>query len=254
VDPQAVERRAAAAQRREEQAVVTAQRKAERAAEELGQATALLAAAGGKGAAFVAYQNLEKTAKRFYPTETQRKIDEALTSIKFDRARIDSPRLGAIVGLKGRRIDVFRDWIICGRDVYDVDASTRGQVYVDGSVQVTSAVVPKGNKGKTRIVETEHDLRTARVQLASTVWSVSMPIALSRTDEARRLVYQLLAHVETLKPRAGTGSISTLLDAILRNTGQPAAERITELSNLRYEHLLSDEEFEKAKAKILGID
>jgi hypothetical protein len=43
------------------------------------------------------------------------------------------------------------------------------------------------------------------------------------------------------------------VDAILENTGQPPAEKLTQLSNLRYDRLLSDDEFQRAKNKILGL-
>jgi hypothetical protein len=39
----------------------------------------------------------------------------------------------------------------------------------------------------------------------------------------------------------------------MSNSGQPAAEKLKQLSDLRFQRLLSDSEFEAAKAKILGI-
>jgi hypothetical protein len=68
------------------------------------------------------------------------------------------------------------------------------------------------------------------------------------------MIAQLAARVEELKPRAATAAdISTMIDVILNNSGQPAAEKLKQLSNLRYERLLTDAEFEAAKTRILGI-
>jgi len=47
--------------------------------------------------------------------------------------------------------------------------------------------------------------------------------------------------------------IREMVDGILNNTGQPAAERIRQLDVLRYEHLVSNDEFKQAKDKILGL-
>jgi len=247
------ERNVVAAQQRAERNAAAAQRRAEQAAAAVAQAAAALAATTGAGAAFLAYQNLEAVVKRHYPSDTPAKIEEALASIKFDRARVAAPRLGVIQPARGRPIEVYRDWVLRGTEVHDVDATTRGHVHIDGSVQVTSAVVPRGSKGKTKVVTQEHDLRTAQLDLASASWSISVPIALNRVNETRRVVEQLMAHVGTLRPQAAQVDIGSVLNALLNNTGQPAAERIKQLSDLRYERLLSDEEFERAKAKILGI-
>jgi DNA-directed RNA polymerase specialized sigma54-like protein len=63
-----------------------------------------------------------------------------------------------------------------------------------------------------------------------------------------------MAVIESLKPKGVTSAdISELMKTILSNSGQPAAQKLQQLSDLRYQRLLTDEEFEAAKAKVLGI-
>jgi hypothetical protein len=229
---------------------------AQRKATEMGQATAALQAAahaGQRGAAAVAYRNLRATAERLYLQEAQARIGEAMASLGLDARSLESPQIGVISSLPGRgQVEVFRDWIIYGREAHDVDATTRGEVHVDGSVQVTSQVVADGTKS--RVQTTQHDMRTAQVQFVSSTWSMGVAIHPDRANDARLVVARLAANVESLKPQGVTGQeIRAMVDIILNNTGQPAAEKLQQLSNLRYQRLLSDEEFEQAKSKILGI-
>jgi hypothetical protein len=57
-----------------------------------------------------------------------------------------------------------------------------------------------------------------------------------------------------MKPSATTASdIKELLEKLISSSGKSPAEKLEELSNLRYQQLLSDQEFELAKSKILGI-
>ena len=238
VDPKIAARRAAAEQRQ-----------AALAAEGMEQATRALAAARG-GAAVVAYRNLEATVQRFHPQDAAAKLHEALAFINFDPSRLNSPRFGMVHSTNGGAVEVFRDWIIYGQESHDVDASTRGNVYVDGAVRV-SAVPVAGTK---TVVNQTQDLRTAQLQFVSASWSMSVPINPDQANEARRLVGQLAVNVELLKPRGVTAAeMSAMVNTILNSTGQPPAEKLKQLSNLRFERLLSDEEFEAAKARILGI-
>ncbi|MFK3669865.1 hypothetical protein ACI2IX_06800 [Leifsonia aquatica] len=218
----------------------------------LDEAKAALAAAPAGGATVVAYRNLEATARRLQPAEAPALIAAAVSEACVDPAALESPWLGAVAAVGGGQVEFFADWVIYGQEAHDVDASTRGQVFVDGSVQVTSAVVTD-KKGAPTIVNQQHDLRTAQLQLTSATWSMSVAIDQSQVQDARRLVDQLAARVQSAKEAASTGEIRDLVDTILMSTGQPPAEKLRELSNLRYERLLSDEEFESAKSRILGL-
>lgn len=225
-------------------------------AAQLAQATAALqkaAQSGERGAAVVAFRNLGTTARSAYPQEARAKVDEALASIGLEQKSFESPKIGAIAALKGAsQVEVFRDWIIYGQEAHDVDATTRGDVHVDGSVQMRSELVSNGKESN--VQNTQVDTRTAQVQFFSTSWAMGVPIHPDRANEARLVVGQLAAHVESLKPQGvTTQDIRAMVDAILNNTGQPPAEKLQQLSNLRYQRLLSDEEFEQAKSKILGI-
>lgn len=239
VDPRIAEVRAAAAERRE--AI---------AAGEVELATHSLATAEGRGATVVAYRNLGEVIRRHYPQEAPERFSHALSGIRFDPARLNSRVLGAIPSLHGGVVEVFADWIIYGQQAFDVDPTTRGNVYLDGSVQ-TVALSVQGVRGTQTYAQDE---RRAELQFVSAIWSMSAPIHPDHVNDARRLISQLAVTVEARGPKAVTAAdISTLVNTILGNTGQPAAEKLRQLSNLRYERLLSDHEFEAAKARILGI-
>lgn len=227
-----------------------AQRQAALAAQGVDQAMRALASARG-AAAVVAYRNLEATIKRFHPQDAYSRLRWALESVHFDASKLTSPPLGTVYSIQGGAVEVFRDWIIYGQEAHDVDASTRGSVYLDGAVQVATVAVQAGSR---KVVSQAHDMRTAHLQFVSASWSLSVPIHPDRASDARRLVEQLAANVELLKPKGVTAAdIRSMVDRILSSTGQPPAEKLKQLSNLRFERLLSDEEFEAAKARILGI-
>lgn len=251
MDPAKAAKRAAESAKQAEAAAAQAQLNPAAPAPSMAAATSALADAHG-AAALVAYRNLEATARAIHPEDPQQALEAALRSIGFDPAILNVPRLGSIPALGGTTpLEVFREWIIFGQHAYDIDASTRGQVYVDGSIEVTSNLVPHGKKAV--VVDTQHDLRTAHLQFVSSEWSLPIPISMDQVPESRRIVEQVAAYVETIKPQAATSAdITSMVQAILNNSGLPPAERIRQLSNLRYERLLSDAEFASAKARILG--
>ena len=216
------------------------QKKAALADENLDRAVSTLQSATG-GAALVAYRNLEATLKKLHKAEAPAKLNEILASTNFDMSRLQSTSIGNLRTTTGHTVEVYRDWIILGQYAYDVDATTRGEVHVDGSMGVDA----KGNA---------KDFRTAELQFVSTTWSMTARINPNNANDARRIVSQLSLITDALKPSAATtADIATMVQAILTNTGQPPAQRIEQLDALRYQHLLSDEEFEAAKTKVLGI-
>jgi hypothetical protein len=138
-------------------------------------------------------------------------------------------------------IEIYKNWIISGQTAFDVDVSTRGEVSVEGNIQIDA----KGNK---------HDLRKAFVHFVSTNWSHTFPLHVEQVSDARRIVGQLSAVIEAMKPSGVTSAdISKMMETILNSSGQPPAEKLKQLSDLRFQRLLSDSEFEAAKARILGI-
>jgi hypothetical protein len=214
--------------------------RAEKLQNDIDSATALLASATGV-AAVLAFRSLEKILKRV--PDPQARLTQILSDIKFDRKLIVSQQLGVVPtpGMFSPPVEVFKDWIISGQIGFNIDQSTRGEVNLDGSIQVDS----KGNK---------KDMRTATMQFVSTTWSHVFSIDPDSASDARRIVSQLGVIADSQKPSAVTLSdISKLIETILNNSGQPAAEKIKALSDLRFQRLLSDEEFEAAKAKVLGI-
>lgn len=242
VNPAKAQRAAAAAQ---QQAVLVA--------ESAEQASSALAAAAPGGEALVAYRNLESTVQRFFGANAAARFEWELQHIEFDKSTIASPRFGYVESLAGGTVEVFQDWVILGQEAHNVDATTRGSVFTDGTVHVTSTVITD-KKARQRVVSQQHDLRTAQLQLTSATWSLSTPINPDKVNEARVLLAQLATHIESLADRPATGAdIRELVDGILNNTGQPVAQKIRQLNNLRYERLLSDDEFKNAKYRILGL-
>jgi hypothetical protein len=210
---------------------------------EIERKIATLSAASG-GAAVLAYRDLSATVKKTKPANIQATLDNLLETIGFDKSSIESHFIGAvpISGVWGnKKIEIYKDWVIAGNEAYDVDISTRAEVHVDGGI-----VFDKKNN--------QVDTRTATMQFVSTDWAKSFSIPPDSASAARTMASQLAAVIDALKPKGVTGAdISTLVDTLLKNTGQPAAEKLQQLSDLRYQRLLSDDEFEAAKAKVLGI-
>lgn len=205
------------------------------------------------GAALVAYRNLEATVRQRHPRDAEKQLSAALSSIEFDLRAIDSPVIGYVATVDGGYVEVFRDWVVLGQTAHDVEPSTRGDVYMDGSVQVTSTAVTDA-KGRERVLKEEHDLRTAHLQFTSASWRMGAAIPPDTVNQARMLVAQVGAHATSLVPSSATSEdISAIVRAIINSTDQPPAEKLRQLGNLRFERLLTDEEFARAKSVILGI-
>jgi hypothetical protein len=220
-----------------------AQKKADRLSEKIDIAKRRLAKSSG-GAAVVAHRDLMKVLKSSKNPNVQGQLAEIFEEIEFDPASVVSQKIGSVPLLamfSTTQVEVFRDWIIAGQQAFDIDSSTRGEVHLDGAIQIDA----KGNK---------HDMRKATLQFVSAKWSHTFPINPDSASDARRIVAQLASITDSQKP-AGvtTEDISRMLETILNNTGQPAAEKLQQLSDLRYQRLLSDSEFEAAKARVLGI-
>ena len=219
------------------------QKKADKLKSKIDAATSELENASG-ARAVVAYRNLENLLKSTKLPDHASQFEQILTDIKFDRSTIQSEHIGSLSGpgmLNKTPIEIYKNWIISGQTAFDVDVSTRGEVSVEGNIQIDA----KGNK---------HDLRKAFVHFVSTNWSHTFPLHVEQVSDARRIVGQLSAVIEAMKPSGVTSAdISKMMETILNSSGQPPAEKLKQLSDLRFQRLLSDSEFEAAKARILGI-
>jgi hypothetical protein len=198
--------------------------------------------------AFIAYEKLKTLVVKKNYTGTK-SIDELLESINFESSRVESRFIGSLTNpaasafgsASSRKINIYQDWVVAGDLGYDFDISTRGQVNLDGSIQI--------GKNNSQV-----DTRTATLQLATQDWSHAFKILPHEADEARRILNQLEAIIESLKPKGLTvADVQDAMKKLLDNSGKSPAEKLEELSNLRYQRLLSDQEFELAKSKILGI-
>lgn len=199
--------------------------------------------------AVLAFEHLENLVRKAHKTGAGNKMADLLESIEFDRSRVESKFIGSVTNLgagmfgsgTGRQVRIYKDWVIAGTSGYDFDISTRGEVTVDGSIQY--------DKNNRRI-----DNRKASLHLATQDWSHSFSILPDEADQARRLLNQLNAIVEQMKPKAvSAADMAEAMEKLMNSTGKSPAEKLEELSNLRYQRLLTDKEFELAKEKILGI-
>lgn len=199
--------------------------------------------------AVVTANELKDLLRKLKTPNLDQKMDELLTSISFDKSRITSRHIGDLMNVGAglwatgakAQISVYKDWVIAGNVGYDFDISTRGEVTLDGSISYD-----KNNKPV--------DNRVATLQLATKDWSHSFKISPNEVPDARRIVNQLLAIIEDLKPKAiSIADIESVMGKLVSETGKSPAEKLEELSNLRYQRLLTDSEFEQAKSRILGL-
>lgn len=201
--------------------------------------------------AFIAFERLENLVQAAYKDDASRKLTELLESVDFDRARVESKFIGGIGNLGAgvalvtagpdKYIRVYKDWVIAGNLGFDFDVSTRGEVTLDDSMQ-------RGRDPKLA------DYRKAALHLATQDWSHTFEIYPSQANEAKRILLQLEAIIDQMKPKAvSAAEIGEVMERLVGSTGKSPAEKLEELSNLRYQRLLSDKEFEAAKQKILGI-
>ena len=234
--------------RREAERAYAAEQYTQNAQNETQTAVATLQAATG-GARVVAHRNLYRTISKYYGSQVQEIWNLALTSINFDQSMVESELLGKARSVywspgsanTSSSVEIFRDWIIFGQDAFDIDSTTQMEVYLEGSKQLG----PDGS---------QVDLRTAEIQFTSAKWAQRIKILPDDGNEARHIASRLNLITEALKPSTATAAdITAMLNAILNNSGHTAAERIEQLNDLRYQRLLSDQEFEAAKTKVLGI-
>ncbi len=193
----------------------------------------------------VAYERLEAIVRKAYKQSAPAKLSELIESVGFDVSRLESKFLGSVTNFSNRgfgdQIRIYKDWVIAGSIGYDFDVSTRGEVTQSGSVHY--------GKNNQKI-----DDRHANLVLATQEWSVSFEINPNHADEARRILSQLLAIVEQSKPKAVSATeMAESMERLMNSSGKSPAEKLEELSNLRYQRLLTDKEFEQAKARILDL-
>jgi len=196
------------------------------------------------GAAVVAYRNLEKTVRKQYGRqESAAALSSLLASIDFDQSKLESPALGKVNSRYGPDVEVHRDWVIRGQEAYDVDPTTSAKVVCSG-----------------RQLQ-DRDTRKAELQIVSASWSMRVPIFPDRANDARFVADQLNAITRSGKPKVATSAdvdalgadMKEMIEKLVMASGPSPAEKISQLSDLRYGRLVSDDEYEAAKARILGI-
>lgn len=213
-------------------------------------AAAALAAPPPGGAAFIAYRNLIETTRFFAPAHVDEIIASVLAATGYAAHAAAAP-LGAFPAVNPpTTVEVFPQWLNVGQHSYDFERGTHVEIFVDGHFALTSHTVAQGRR--TQQVIQEHDLRRATVQFTSPSWSFTAEIPLTALVTARETAARLNALLAQAEPQAATfGEIQAMVERIVASNEQPVEEKIRQLSNLRFERLLSDVEFEQAKARLL---
>lgn len=196
--------------------------------------------------AFVSHQRLRALVERTGTQNQRETLSQLLDSINFEESRIQSQYIGSLNHLRASQVEgdgkihIYKDWVIVGDRGWDFDISTRGEVTLDGSIQFNN--------------NAKHDTRETTLHLATKDWSKAFPLFPSAADEARRILNQLSAIIDDMKPKGATAlDVEAAMGKLVDGVGKSQAERLEELSNLRYQRLLTDAEFESAKKKILDI-
>jgi hypothetical protein len=233
-------------------------RKIAAAVDNFNRAIQSLAAANSarrRGDCLVAWRSAQGWADSAFGPDGAGRLEAALEAMGFDRALAQSTSITSIPTLEtGQRVpfEIYNDFIIYGTQAWDSTKQSRLEVFLDGQIQVTMVNVVKN--GKVKAVKQTHDMRTADIQYVSDTGSVRVRFNPDLGNDVRRLAAQYNAYVETLRPEVATSSdILRMVEAIANSSNQSAGDRIQELDKLRYQRLLTDEEFKQASARILGI-
>lgn len=208
-------------------------------------------AAGARGEAQIAWRAAHAVVEDAFGPDAGYRWHHTLTRIGFDLAFVTSPRIGSVAGLTGGPFEVFEDFVTFGDYALDTDRHSTITVFQDGQKHVTVANVTD-KRGKIRAVQQVHDLRTAAIQLSGPRGTLRADIHPDLAGNAQQIAAQFNAKMKLLAPSAVTAAeLQAMVDAILSASGQPAAEKLQQLDRLRYERLLSDDDWKRAKARIL---
>lgn len=209
-------------------------------------------AAGRRGGGRIEWVAAYAAVREAHGPDSQSVWTRTLNSIGFSPAFVRSPTIGSIPALTGGVVEVYEDFVIFGTRALDTTRNSSLSVLQEGQKQVTvTNIVDK--KGRVSPIQQVHDLRTASILASGPYGSLRADIHPDHAPHAQQIAAQFNARVRALSPSAVTASdLKAMVDAILSMTGQPAAEKLRELDRLRYDRLLSDEDWKRAKARILA--
>ncbi len=174
----------------------------------------------------------------------------ALSTIEFDHSVVTSPLIGSVPAYGGT-FQVYEDFVIFDGQALDNTRHSTLGVFQGGQKQVTIVNVTD-KKGRVRPVEQVHDLRTAAIQVSGPTGTIRADFHPDLVGQAQQIAAQFNARIQALAPPAVTSAdLQAMVDAILNASGPSAAEKLKQLDRLRYDRLLSDEEWNRAKARIL---
>jgi hypothetical protein len=209
-------------------------------------------AAGQRGEARLAWIAAHAAIADAYGPDSDAMWSSALSSIGFDLALVNSSFIGSLLTRGGANLEAYEDFVIFGDQALDNTRNSSMTVFESGQKQVTTSTV-LDKKGKSTAVHTVHDLRVAAVQVSGPYGTIRADILPDHAPQAHQVAAQFNARMASLAPSTITAAdLSLLVEAIRASNGQPAAEKLTQLDRLRYDRLLSDEDWKAAKARILS--
>ncbi|XPP27553.1 MAG: DUF2510 domain-containing protein [Leucobacter sp.] len=208
-------------------------------------------AAGHRGEARLAWIAAYAVVDQAFGPDSEDRWDDSLASIGFDPDFVRSPSIGSVAALSGGSFEAYEDFVTFNGQALDNNRYSTLTVFQDGQRQVTIVNVAD-KKGRIRPVQQVHDLRTAAIQVSGPTGALRANIHPDLAGYAHQVAAQFNARMQAVSPSAATtADLKEMIEAILGATGQPAAEKLQQLDRLRYERLLSDEDWKQAKARIL---
>lgn len=148
-------------------------------------------------------------------------LDQKLSEVGISRESVLSGSLSGNVRLRHFIFtDVFPGFVVTGGRVFTIDSATRVHLH-----------------------------HSSALEIIGTDWTAKY-----YESNAASVGERLKAHIETLSSpqKNSKKDIRRLIDSVLESSRQSTAQKLKELSDLRYSRLLSDLEFQEAKRRLLG--
>lgn len=162
-----------------------------------------------------------------------------------------------------KTLDIWENFLVAGlnngkTEQFQITSSVKAELYVDGQLNVSHVsnrfqsaatgsigmnLIGSAIGGPTHNKKTS-DSRTANLQITGPDWQVEMNLLPSMANTARSLVSRI-------NQRTQRESVGQTPNAPATSGGD-VATALTKLADLKAQGLLSDEEFEKAKSRLLA--
>lgn len=194
------------------------------------------------------YLALLAASSQHFGAASAAQIREVLKDLGVDAGAMAPALIGQVPGLA-----VHPDWLVVdNKQAYDLTAATRAQFHLDDRVQTVTQSKTRG--GKTISTSTEVP-RGGTLQIVSEGWSQTVAVRPQYVPSARKLVEHLAIRVDQLREAnrvAAEERRSVGAEQVRAIANPETAQALQNLQNLLYTRVISDEEFARMKAKLLG--